>query len=300
MPNKNSKKKNTSNSKGRKKMALGRGLEALIPSINKADEDSGEYFLCDIDLISPNRYQPRVQFSQEELKDLSRSIKEQGIIQPLLVRRDDNGYELVAGERRLRASKLAGLTQVPTVVREVSDEKLLEISIVENIQRENLNPMEEANAYNRLMDEFSLTQEQVSERIGKSRSAVANFLRLRTLPEQIKTSIRNGDLSMGHARALLGTKISAQQLSAWKIVLNKKLSVRQTEALIKRLLSESNKPSKPSPNAMEAYYINLSDDLARQYGTKVQIKKKGKKGKVEIEFYNDDDLDRLITLLKSS
>ncbi len=300
MPKKNNKIKTGSGSQQRKKMALGRGLDALIPSIGPIDEDASEYFQCDVDLISPNRFQPRMHFSEEELDDLCRSIEEQGIIQPLLVRKDENGYELVSGERRLRASKMAGLSQVPVIIKDISDMKMLEISIVENIQRENLNPIEEAEAYQRLIMEFDLTQDQVANRVGKSRPAVANFLRLRQLPGQIKGSLTDGSLSMGHARALLGAKNQTQQASAWRAVISKKLSVRQTEVLIKRLTNEKRKKKKPVIDSEENHFTNLSEDLSRQFGTKVRIVRQGKRGKVEIEFYNNEDLDRVINLLKSA
>ena len=186
MPDKSNIRSAASGAKKKRKMALGRGLDALIPDLGAVEEMSGAastaqktYFLCAVDLIRPNRYQPRHHFSPDELEALAESIRKQGIIQPLLVRADDVGYELVAGERRLRAASLAGLDRVPVVVKDVSDEKMLEMSIVENIQRENLNPMEEAEAYFRLINEFDLTQDQAAERVGKSRSAVANFLRLR-------------------------------------------------------------------------------------------------------------------------
>ena len=188
-------------------------------------------------MIQPNRFQPRSHFAPEELEQLSESIRSQGIIQPLVVRRADVGYELVAGERRLRAARMAGLRNVPVVVKEVTDAEMLEMSFVENIQRENLNPMEESEAYHRLIGEFGLTQEKAAARVGKSRSAVANFLRLRQLPEPIKASIIDGKLSMGHARALLGADSAAQQNAAWREIIKKGLSVRQTEALVKRLRS---------------------------------------------------------------
>ncbi len=302
MPSKKNKKKTGSPPKHKRKLALGRGLDALIPNIESidddVDDDSKEYFHCDIHLIVPNRFQPRVQFSEEELNDLCRSIKEQGIIQPLLVRKDENGYELVSGERRLRASKMAGLSQVPVVIKDISDVKMLEISIVENIQRENLNPIEEAEAYQRLITEFNLKQDQVAGRVGKSRSAVANFLRLRQLPAQIKDSMTNGSLSMGHARALLGAKNAAQQSHAWRTILSKKLSVRQTETLIKRLGAVNKKNREKEASSDDMYFENLADDLSRQFGTRVRILRRGKKGKVEIEFFSNDDLDRVIGILK--
>ncbi len=289
-------------------MALGKGLDALIPDSGSVKELSGtaavekkDYFTCEIDMIRPNRYQPRRLFSSDELDDLAESIRSQGIIQPLLVRKDDKGgYELVVGERRLRAASLAGLNHVPVVVKDVSDEKMLEISIVENVQRENLNPMEEAEAYFRLITEFNLTQDQAAERVGKSRSAVANFLRLRQLPEPIQASILEGQLSMGHARALLGADTPAKQQAAFRDVMAKKLSVRETEALIKRINAAA-KPSRPSePTPEERYFNDISEDLSRHFGTRVRIQRKGKKGHVEIDFFNDDDLDRLLNLLHTN
>lgn len=287
-------KKTESGLKKSKKLVLGRGLDALLP-----DEDiSKEYFTCDIGLIQPNRYQPRLRFSENELEDMARSIRQQGIIQPLLVRKDNNGYELIAGERRLRAAKKAGLKQVPVLVKTITDTDMLEMSIVENVQRSDLNPIEEAEAYHRLITEFGLTQDQASERVGKSRSAVANFLRLRQLPEQIKASIMDGALSMGHARALLGTATSAQLNAVFRTVISKGLSVRETERLIKRLKVEKEKPKKPISSSEQRYFSDVADDLSGRFGTKVQIKRRGQKGRVEIEFYSNDDLDRLLSLLK--
>lgn len=296
----NVKKKEEAGSKLKKtkKIALGRGLDSLLPDIEYVESVSKEYFQCDIELIRPNRYQPRMQFSEDELEGMARSIKEQGIIQPLLVRKDHNGYELVTGERRLRAAKKAGLDQVPVIVKTVTDTDLLEMSIVENVQREDLNPMEEAEAYYQLIVKFDLTQDQVATRIGKSRSAVANFLRLRQLPEQIKADIINGTLSMGHARALLGASNSAQQNAAWRAVVSKGLSVRETERLINRLKAGNKKPKKSSTGSEQRHLLSLAEDLSRRFGTKVQIKRHGKKGRVEITFYNNDDLDRVLTLLK--
>ena len=286
--------------KKRKKIALGRGLDALLPDIEHVESVPKEYFQCDIELIRPNRYQPRLRFSEDELEGMARSIKEQGIIQPLLVRKDENGYELVTGERRLRGAKKAGLDQVPVIVKTITDTNLLEMPIVENIQREDLNPMEEAEAYYQLIAKFDLTQDQAAARVGKSRSAVANFLRLRQLPEQIKASIMDGTLSMGHARALLGTSNSAQQNAAWRAVISKELSVRETENLIKRLKAKTKKPKKSSTSSEQRYLLSLADELSRRFGTKVQIKRVGQKGKVEIAFYNNDDLDRLLSLLKQT
>jgi ParB family chromosome partitioning protein len=285
--------------KRKRKMALGRGLESLIP-LATPDEKSekGAYFLCDIELIRPNRYQPRQRFSDEQLAELRDSIQEQGILQPLMVRRDGLGYELVAGERRLRASKLANLDKVPVIVKDITDEALLLMSIIENIQRENLNPLEEAEAYHLLITEFGMTQEEAAIRVGKSRPAVANSLRLRHLPELIKESILENRLSMGHARALLGAPTPAQQLAVWKTIMARGLSVRQTEALVRNLKKEA-EPALDPPEAPEnIHMIRLAEDLSLRFGTRVSICRRGKKGRVEIEFLSDEDLNRLLELLQ--
>lgn len=286
--------------KKRKKTALGKGLGALIPNSDPLDltaQGTKDYFECDIALLHPNRYQPRQHFDEAELEQLSASIKEQGIIQPLIVRKDDVGYELVAGERRLRAAKRAGLEKVPVVVKRLSDTEMLEMSIVENIQRENLNPLEEAAAYKRLMEEFKMTQEQVAGRVGKSRPAVANLLRLRNLPEEIKTAIRQDQLSMGHARSLLALDSSAQQIKLFQEITARGLSVRQTEALVKRFKNSAPADNRRSKTSDNNYFDHLSQELSRQWGSKIQIARQGKKGSVRIEFYSDDDLQRLIDLL---
>jgi ParB family transcriptional regulator, chromosome partitioning protein len=299
MSKSNARKKNAPTPRKRKKTALGKGLGALIPDVPVPSEPSREFIYCRVDQIRPNRYQPRRRFSPEEMEELARSIGVQGVIQPLLVRKNENGYELVAGERRLRAAKMAGLEKIPVVIKTLSDAEMLEMSIVENIQREDFNPIEESEAYHRLITEFNLTQDQAAERVGKSRSAVANLLRLRQLPDEIKETIVEGSLSMGHARALLGAETPAEQISAWREVLSRKLSVRQTEALIKQLRKhDGHRPPPKMPDPQVAYFQSLSEDLSRHYGTKVQIKRQDKKGRVEIEFYDDDDLDRLLSLLR--
>jgi ParB family chromosome partitioning protein len=282
----------------RKKLALGKGLGALIPDADADLDAPGDYFLCDIGLIRPNRFQPRRQFSEGSLEEMVGSIREQGILQPLIVRKSEPGFELIAGERRWRAARRVGLTHVPVVVKAVSDDKLLEMSLVENIQRADLNPMEEAEAYHRLITQFHLTQDQAAARVGKSRSAVANFLRLRQLPEQVKESIVEGGISMGHARALLATENPAQQLTAFRAVIAKGLSVRETEELMRRLKSEKKAPRVSLKSSDAAYLTSLAEDLARQLGTKVTIRTSGRQGRIEIEFYTNDDLDRLITRLR--
>ena len=279
-----------------KKTALGKGLGALFPDIDSVQSNQKEYFQCDIELVQPNKYQPRIKFSDEDLEELSRSIKAQGIIQPLLVRKAETGYELVAGERRLRAAKIAGLKHVPVVVKKISDHSLLEVAIIENIQREDLNPMEVADAYNHLLSKFGFTQDKLAQRIGKSRSSVTNFLRLRNLPDHIKTNIIDGSLSMGHARALLGAEGKVQLNVAWRAVMSKGLSVRETEAMLKRM--KSKKPEKPKKHDSNVqYFSDVEGNLSRHFGTKVKIKKKGDTGKIEINFFSDNDLDRMLELL---
>lgn len=295
----------TTTAKSRKRKGLGRGLSALIPEsglqLDASPDASHEFFRCEIHRIRPNRYQPRHTFSETELAELAASIREQGIIQPLVVRPVDAGaYELVAGERRLRAAKQAELETVPVVIRELSDAKLLELAIVENIQRENLNPIEEADAYHRLMELFSLTQEEMAAKVGKSRSAVANFLRLRQLSPEIKACIRDGRLSMGHARALLGTDNPLTRKEAFRTVLEKSLSVRQTEELVRRLKAESTAPEKepPIPSAHQLQLDTIAERLSHRFGSRVQISTRGKKGRLEIEFLGDEDLNRLLALLE--
>ena len=283
-----------------KKLALGRGLSALIPDAGPTFQPEDGFFLCEIDLIRPNRFQPRHQFAEEELAELTSSIREQGVLQPLIVRKSDPGFELIAGERRLRAARRAGLSQVPVVVKSVSDDQLLELSLVENIQRENLNPIEEAEAYHLLIQQLHLTQDQAAARVGKSRSAVANFLRLRQLPEEVKGSIVKGGLSMGHARALLGAENETQQLAAWRAVVARGLSVRETEDLVRRLKAEKKKPRVSMHGPEAAQLASLSEELSRHMGTKVTIRKSGRQGRVEIEFYGNDDLDRLIARLRQT
>ncbi len=289
-----------SGSATKKKIALGKGLGALIPGIDSGGKEPEKNTSCNIELIRPNRYQPRVHFSGTELEELALSIREKGVLQPLLVRKDADGFELIAGERRLRAAKMAGLKRVPVIIRAVNDAEMIEMSVIENIQRENLNPVEEAEAYYRLMTEFKLTQDEAAKRVGKSRPAVANLLRLRQLPNQIKESISDGTVSMGHARALLGAETAAQQNAAWRAIMSKGLSVRETENMVKRLKTEKNKSTKQKNTTDGIYFSSLAEELSRNFGTKVEIIRHGKKGKIAIEFYSDDDLDNLIGRLKRS
>ena len=229
--------------KKRKNTGLGRGISALIPDMEEPEANS-DFFFCNIDLLSPNRYQPRTRFSEEEQARLTQSIAEQGVLQPLLARKMDGAYELIAGERRLRAAKTAGLAQVPVIILDLTDEQVLEVSIIENVQRENLNVLEEGEAYFRLIDEFGYTQEKVAEKIGKNRSTIANLLRLRSLPEEIKESLVAEAISMGHARALLGAGTVENQLYLFKQVVAQHLSVRETERLVNQAKKQPQKITK--------------------------------------------------------
>ncbi len=282
-----------------RKMALGRGLDALLPGGKPKATPVAPDRTCAVDVIRPNRYQPRRHFAETELAELAASIEAQGIIQPLLVRKDAKGYELVAGERRLRAAKMVGLTEVPVVVKDLSDAEMLEVSSVENIPRVDFNPFEEADAYHRLISEFGLTQDQAATRVGKSRSAVANILRLRQLETPIKQSIAEGAISMGHARALLGLSGAAARQEAWRAIVSRQLSVRETEKLIRKLKrTPRTKPGAKPSASLDRHLASVSEELCRVYGTKVSIRRRGQRGSVSIEFYSDDDLDRLISLLK--
>jgi ParB family chromosome partitioning protein len=282
-----------------KKRALGRGLDALIPDIETSDLEPTSFFYCDVDAISPNPYQPRRTFTEDELNSLASSIKEKGVIQPLVVRPAATGYELIVGERRWRSARLAGLKQIPVVVKDVSSAEMLELALVENIHREDLNPVEKAEAYHQLMEEFGLTQEKVAKRVGRDRSTVANFLRLRNLPKEIQADLINNTLTMGHARALIGADTPAQQKAAWRRIVSEDLSVRAAEALVKRLKTSKGKASRSkTASSTDVYMQSMADDLTRHLGTKVRIVQQGKRGRLEIEFYGSDDLDRLIALLK--
>ncbi|MES0363197.1 MAG: ParB/RepB/Spo0J family partition protein [Desulfobacteria bacterium] len=284
-----------------KKQVLGRGLDALIPDMKASELEPEPFFYCDIDSIRPNPYQPRRRFPDQELKSLSNSIREKGIIQPVVVRAVSTGYELIVGERRWRAARLAGFKQVPVVLKNISGAEMVETALVENIQREDLNPLEKADGYHRLIKEFGLTQQEAAKRLGQERSTVANFLRLRKLPKPIQADIINNSLTMGHARALLGAGTPAQQKEAWRRIVSQNLSVRAAEALIKKLKDGKQGPSSAKARTSEDVYIEgLADDLSRHLGTRVRIARQGNRGRVEIEFYSNEDLERLIARLKTT
>lgn len=284
--------------KKRKNTGLGRGISALIPDFD-TPESSSDFLMCPVDDIAPNRYQPRTVFSQEELERLRQSVAQQGVLQPLLVRNMDDSYELIAGERRLRAAKAANLTHVPVFVKDLTDEQVLEVSIIENIQRENLNVLEEAEAYHRLIKEFSYTQEKVAKKIGKNRSTIANLLRLRSLPDVIKESLIAEKISMGHARAILGAGSEENQLCLFETVLKKGLSVRQTEKLVNEVKKEPKKLQKKICAAEKKLLEKTSSIISSRIQSKVKIQKSGEKGKIEIKFASKSEFARLVELLSN-
>lgn len=281
--------------------ALGRGLSALLGD-EPAKASSEESFLeIDLDLIKPNAEQPRTRFTEANLEELSQSIRANGVVQPIVVRRKDNAYEIVAGERRWRASQRAGLQKIPAIIKDVSDEKLLELALIENIQRQELNAIEEARAYRKLIDTVGLTQEMVAGRVGKDRSFIANYLRLLKLPDDLQNLVSEEKLSVGHARALLTVDSSDIQRRIARNVIEMSLSVRETEKAAKRLSkgddeTVGNKEVKPKN---DANVKAAETKLRRKYGTQVRILPDGRGtgGKVEIEYYSEADLDRIYQLM---
>lgn len=274
-----------------KRKALGRGLSALFPETAIPETDKG-FFYCPIESISPNPHQPRQNFIESELTTLAHSIKEKGVIQPLLVSKTDDGFQLIAGERRWRAAQKAGLEKVPILIRDVSPAENLELALIENIQRKDLNPIEESTAYHELMEKFHLTQDALSKRVGKDRSTIANFLRLLRLPSFIQQDLIDGQLTSGHARVLITLDSPSAQKDMRDLIIKKSLSVRQTEDLVKEIPRQK-KPGNPKTGT-DIYVESLSNDLQRSLGTKVIIKRKGTKGSIIIDFYSDDDLGRLV------
>ena len=281
--------------------ALGKGINALIPDfemgVPEAEPSAANDLL--VDEISPNRLQPRSYFDDKKLEELVTSIEEHGVLQPVVVQKASSGYELIVGERRWRASKKLGLKKIPAVIREVSDAQSLEIAIIENIHRQDLNPIEEAEAYARLANEFALTQEMVAKKVGKSRTAVANTLRLLKLSRNIKEDLISEKISMGHARALLGLENSKQMEILRKEIIKQDLTVRQTEGRVNKIKAESvNKPG-PITAKKNIFIKDLEKDLARRLGTKVDISPKKNGGELVVTYYSDDDLDRIQGLMGS-
>jgi len=273
--------------------ALGRGLEALIPKTKNLTDSSG-IMQVPIEDIFPGKMQPRKDFDEKSLKDLASSIKEKGILQPPIVQSKNDGYELIAGERRWRAAQIAGLNKIPVIIKDLSGSEALEVALIENIQRKDLNPIEEASVYKRLIDDFNLTQETLSKRVGKDRSSLANYLRLLKLPRLIKQDLVNGALSMGHARALLALFLPGKLFEVRDSVVKKGLSVRATEALIKRMNNPQKKPDKKSKNV---FIVDLENKLQKSFGTRVKIKTSNKGGKIEISFFSNNDLNRIIKII---
>lgn len=290
------------------KRGLGKGLDAMIPipdsgasdkaAAGKPEEKAAETIVR-ITQVEPNREQPRKNFDEDALQELADSIKQFGLLQPILVQDRKTYYEIIAGERRWRAAKLAGLKEVPVIIRDYTEQEIVEISLIENIQREDLNPIEEAQAYKRLLTEFNLKQDEVAERVSKSRTAVTNSMRLLKLCDEVQQMIIDDMLSTGHARALISIEDPEQQYTIAQKVFDEKLSVRDVEKLVKNL----NKPEKPKKAAegdssLDVVYQDVAEKLKQSLGTKVDISSKGDgAGKIEIEFYNHDDLDRIIDLL---
>lgn len=278
-----------------KRKALGKGLSALIPDANRLVDGEEQFFQCPIEAIEPNPYQPRQDFSESDMEQMVNSVREQGIITPLLVSRTDKGYQLIAGERRWRAAQQAGLDRVPVVVREATPYTSLALALIENIHRKDLNPIEEAVAYKRLLEEADTTQESLAKSIGKDRSSVTNLLRLLKLPAFIQKDLIDGRLSMGHARILAGIDGPEEQRDLRNTFIKKELSVRQAEMLAKK--RRGHKRSKSKETELDYYLQSLADNLKGTLGTKVEIKKKGREGRIVVYFYSDEELDRLLEIL---
>lgn len=289
---------------------LGKGLDSLIPENTKNIENQNngndvykDAVMVDIQKVEPNREQPRKNFDEDALLELSDSIKQFGILQPLLVQDKKEYYEIIAGERRWRAAKMAKIKEVPVIIKNLTDQEIVEISLIENIQREDLNPIEEAIAYKRLLEEFNLKQDEVAERVSKSRTAVTNSMRLLKLSDAVQQMVIDDLLTTGHARALLGIDDPEKQYATAQKIFDEKLSVRETEKLIKKMQNEKKNTSKkeePVDPKMDIIYQNLEEKLKNILGTKVMINKKNaKKGSIEIEYYSPEELDRIIELFQT-
>lgn len=266
-------------------------------------DEKGRILMLKLDLVQPNKEQPRKTFDEEKINELAESIKNYGVLQPLLVQKNDSFYEIIAGERRWRAAKAAGLKEVPAVLKEYSKQEAMEISLIENVQRADLNPIEEALGYRQLIDEFGLTQEEIAVRVAKSRTAITNTMRLLKLDEQIQNMLVQGVITSGHARALLSLEGTQMQLKAAKEILDKKLSVRETERLVKRLQKEASgekNEEKKKDETLALIYQDLEDRMKSVMGTKVSIHNKDKnKGRIEIEYYSEAELERIVEMIES-
>lgn len=300
-----------------RKSALGKGLDSLITNkvaprhienreehIKGNSEEHSAPFMININKAEPNREQPRKRFDEDSLLELAESIKQYGILQPLIVQRKNGYYEIVAGERRWRAAKLAGLKEIPVVIRELNDQQIMEISLIENIQREDLNPIEEAQAYKRLLTEFHLKQDELAERISKSRSAITNSMRLLKLCSKVQQMIIDEQLTMGHVRPLITIEDPEEQYAIAQKIFDEKLTVRETEKLLKKIQQEKENAGKQqepdNSSAMRFLYEELEERMKKILGTKVSIhQKKNNKGKIEIEYYSQEDLDRLLEMIQT-
>lgn len=273
------------------KRGLGRGLSALIPMEEKSDDIQREISIKE---IYANKNQPRKTFDPVKLNELAESIKQHGVLQPVILRKKNNKYELVAGERRWRAANIAGIEKIPAIIQDLSDNDVMEIALIENLQREDLNPLEEAEAYKKLLNEYGLTQDELSKRVGKSRSKIANAVRLLNLEPEIKTMISQDKISAGHARALLSIEDSKERLRLANQIVSENLSVRQTEETAKNKSKKIQKKKRERERFINPVFLDITERLQRILGTKVKIKGDERRGKIEIEFYSEDELERIL------
>ncbi len=278
---------------------LGRGLDALFNSLEVDDKD--QVLEISISELRPNPYQPRKVFNEEALQELKESIMEHGVIQPILVRKSIKGYDIIAGERRYRAAMAAGLTTIPAVERKFTDQVMMEVALIENVQREDLNPLEIADAYQRIMEKFSLTQEELAKKMGKSRPLVANFLRLLNLPNEIKEHVSRGTITMGHAKTLVSIEDPKVQQMLANETIKKSLSVRKLEEMVQELQQQKNKTKQTAKkkSTKEVYFQSVEEKLREKLGTSVLIKPGKKKGRIEIEYYSERDLERILEILET-
>jgi ParB family chromosome partitioning protein len=294
-----------------KKGGLGKGLDSLITTkVNTQQLNSGikekpsekeSNFMVKISKVEPNREQPRKKFDEDALLELAESIKQYGVLQPLLVQDKKDYYEIIAGERRWRAAKLAGLKEVPVIIRNMTEQQIVEISLIENIQRENLNPIEEALAYKKLMEEFHLKQDEIAERVSKSRTAVTNSMRLLKLSDDVQQMVIDEMISTGHARCLISIENKELQHQIALKIFDEKLSVREAEKLVKKILqNKDEKPKAEKDEVIDSIYQNVAEQMRNILGTKVEIHQKNKdKGKIEIEYYSSEELNRLLELIQT-
>lgn len=280
-----------------KKFGLGKGLNALIPEDNKEKSNEGS-LLISLNKIKSNENQPRKSFDNEKIAELAESIKHHGIVQPLILKQVDDYYIIVAGERRWRAAKMLGLKEVPALVMDLTEKQVLEISLIENIQRQDLNPIEEAIAYKKLLKDFELTQDELSKRIGKSRTAITNTIRLVNLDSRVQQYLIEGVLSEGHGRTLLAIEDPEVQYSVAQKVIDEKMSVRELENFIKKMSNPKNRVNKQQDENLNPYYKDIKEKLQNYFGTKVNLSSKKNKGKIEIEYYSEEDLQRILDIIK--